>query len=97
MTPTSTRDTRAGEQPARPHWRCPTPGCTDACYCERDSPARLLRHVGCDRPANPLGDVPNTIAARRRAQELAAQALATELADPDATQREPERPARVPA
>lgn len=100
MSPRSTRDTRAAGTPAaRPHWRCPTPGCTDACYCERDSPARQLRHVGCDKPANPLGPVPNTIAARRLAQELAARTLLEEMAapDPDATEREPAEPTRIPA
>lgn len=73
------------------HWKCPD--CLQPCSC--DGPARLLRHVGCGRrPGTELGDVPNTIAARRLAQERAAAEL---LADPDATEREPERPTRIPA
>lgn len=86
MTAPTRSDERAGGQPARPHWRCPTPGCTDACYCEPDSPARQLRHVGCDRPANPLGPVPTTESRRglglQRRQLAAAMATLAEEQGP---------------
>jgi hypothetical protein len=71
----------------RPHWRCPTPGCSDACYCEPDSDARRLRHVACDKPAIPLGPVPTDLSDRRRELER------RQLAAAAATLAEEQRPA----